>query len=165
MVPHTPMLAPVLQQINTWSPIPFQRLTFGFMHAMKCPQKLPCRPPAQGPSPTASIQTFMFQLLTPWRHGPLTHSLTVASSTEMYTLSPQTESFAQDRVRKECNRKTGQTMIIRNRARPDKSINQQPIQTSPSSFIFPLSFLPKSLELPPFPVFGFPHAHPIISHE
>lgn len=136
---------------------------------MKCSRLLACSPPAQGPNPTAGIQTCTGSSC--WHHGhtvPPTHGLTLAASNEMYTHSPQIESLTQERVRKEFNRKTGQTALIRRRAQPDKGTDQQPIHTRPDIFtpyssIFPLLLLPKSPEPIPFPAFGSSPTHPIIS--
>lgn len=91
-----------------------------------------------GPKPSCwQPSLHMYQLL-----APRTHSLTVAASTAMYTLSPQTEPFPQDTVRKEFNKKTGHTVMIRSRARPDKSTNQQPIHTRPDLFISLFLYFP-----------------------
>lgn len=129
---------------------------------MKRSWLLACSPAAQGPNPTAGIQTCTGSSC--WLHGhttvPPTHALTLVASNEMYTHSPQIESLTQERVRKEFNRKTGQTALIRRRAQPDKGTNQQPIHTRPDIFTplflyFPAVASPQTTWTYPFPRLWF----------
>lgn len=85
--------------------------------------------------------------------------------TQMHTWQ---RAHTQERVRKEFNKKIGQTVLIRHGAQPDKLFSQQIIYMwlallSPYLSIFPLLFFHKSPNPLPCPPFGSSPKHCIIS--
>lgn len=116
-------------------PNPISGANIWFTHSMKCPQLPAPRPPAQAQAqllaskpphvPVAGIMDI-------WSLQPTVWLQLLALGCAP---SPLKQSFTQDRVRREFNRKTGQTAMIRHRAWPDKSTNQQPTHTWPELFI------------------------------